>query len=639
MNILSAENISKTYGEKVLLDNVSFGIDEGDRIGLIGVNGTGKSTFLKMLAELEWPDGGQITRGSQVVVHYLPQNPEFDPMSTVLNQVFYGDTPVMRLLRDYQALLDVVTNSTDTSTQDKLIRMQAELDALDAWQLEHEAKIILNRLGVLDFGALVGTLSGGQRKRVALARALITPCDLLILDEPTNHIDNEMAVWLETYLQKRRGALFMVTHDRYFLDRVSNRIFELDHGQLYRYPGNYNTFLATKVEREAQQRATEDKRQNFLRNELEWISRGPRARGTKQKARTERYFDILDSAPEPAAEKLDLSTPASRLGNTVIALDRVCKGYGGASIINDFSYIVLRRDRIGIVGPNGTGKSTLLKLMAGKHVPDSGSVVIGSTVKIGYFAQEHEDMDERQRVIEYIREEAEYVQTADGQLITAAQMLERFLFPGALQWTPIAKLSGGEKRRVALLRMLMSAPNVLLLDEPTNDLDIPTLSILETFIDDFQGAVIAVSHDRYFLDRIVDKVFAFDGHGGITQHLGDFSAYLESQASASSEQSVVASTQGVQSSAAQTSVPEKKAVLKFTYKEQKEFDEIDSVIAETERALQSVTEKMQRAGGDYGKLQGLYEEQKTLESRLNMLLERWTYLNEFAEEIERARRG
>lgn len=636
MNILSAENVYKSYGDKVLVDSVSFGIEEGDRIGLIGVNGTGKSTLLKLVAGLESPESGTVTLGGRIVVHYLPQEPVFDPAATVLEQVFYGDTPVMRLLRQYEETLDAVSQASHTSDQQaKLIRIQTQLDEMDAWQLEHEAKVILTKLGITDFRAVVGTLSGGQRKRIALARALIEPSDLLILDEPTNHIDNESIVWLEAYLQKRQGALFMVTHDRYFLDRVVNRIFELDGGKLYRYPGNYNTFLETKLEREAQLRSSEDKRQNFLRNELEWIKRGPKARGTKQKARTNRYYDVLEQSPDVGTEGLDISVARSRLGKTVIELQNVSKGYAAHPLIQDFTYIVLRYDRIGIVGPNGSGKSTLLKLMTGKHVPDSGSVVVGSTVKIGYFSQEHEEIDGSQRVIEYIREEAEYVETADGENISAAQMLERFLFPGSLQWTPIAKLSGGEKRRLALLRMLMSAPNVLLLDEPTNDLDIPTLSVLESYLEDFPGAVIVVSHDRYFLDRVVEKVFSFERNGHISKQFGNYSEYLAHRP-VDSETTPVARTPETETGDVQQPT---RTTLKFTYKEQKEYEGIDERIAETEQSLRDTTKQMEGAGGDYEQLQTLYANQQTLESLLSELLERWTYLNERAEEIAQNRRS
>ncbi len=637
MNILSAENLYKSYGDKVLFNNISFGIDEGDRIGLIGVNGTGKSTLLQLIARVQSPEHGCLTLGGHMVVHYLPQEPSFDEYATVLEQVFYGNTPKMRLLREYEAFVEGFSNVAHSSDQQaKIIRLQMQLDDLDAWQLEHEAKVILTKLGITDFQAIVGTLSGGQRKRIALARALISPCDLLVLDEPTNHIDNESVLWLETYLQKRKGALFMVTHDRYFLDRVVNRIFELDGGQLYRYPGNYHTFLETKLARESDERATENKRQNFLRNELEWVLRGPRARGTKQKARTERYLEILDQVNDAHAEALDLSVASSRLGKNVITLEHVSKEYGQPAIIQDFSYIVLRNDRIGIIGPNGSGKSTLLKLMANRIAPDRGVVDIGLTVKLGYFSQEHEEMSGTQRVIEYIQEEAYFVETADGQSQTATQMLDRFLFPGPLQWTQICKLSGGEKRRLALLRMLMSAPNVLLLDEPTNDLDIPTLAVLETYLEDFRGAVIVVSHDRYFLDRVVEKVFAFEGEGYISKQLGNFSDYLE-QAGLKPEP--IDAVERPMRLEAQNARQQKQIVLKFTYKEQKEYEEIDEQIAKAEQSLQAINNQMENVHADFSKLQELYAEQQAIEAHLNELLDRWTYLNERAEAIEQSRRS
>ncbi|MFD1676218.1 ABC-F family ATP-binding cassette domain-containing protein [Alicyclobacillus fodiniaquatilis] len=634
MNILSVENLSKTYGEKNLLTHVSFGIDDGDRIGLIGVNGAGKSTLMKMIAGLEWPDAGNITLNGGTTVHYLPQEPVFQPGATVLSQIFYGDTPVMKALRAYEAILNRLAQQPDSGAlQAELLRLQAQLEALDAWQLEHEAKGILTRLGITDFNAVADTLSGGQRKRIALARALIQLADLLILDEPTNHIDDESALWLETYLQKRKGALFMVTHDRYFLERVVNRIFELDHGRLYSYPGNYQAFLEGKLAREDAERASENKRQNFLRNELEWIQKGPRARGTKQKARTERYYDILEQGPTGGGAQLELSSVKSRLGNQIIELENVSKAYGERTVIRDFSYIVLRADRIGIVGPNGMGKSTLLKLMAGRLQPDSGAVTIGSTVKIGYFSQEHEALDPDKRVIDYIRDEAAYVETADGEMITAAQMLERFLFPGSLQWTPIGKLSGGEKRRLALLHTLMTAPNVLLLDEPTNDLDIPTLSVLESYLDSFPGVVIAVSHDRYFLDRVADKLFVFTA-GEIEEKSGSFSDYLKARAAIDDK-----ARSDEEAPDKRTTHTHKREVLKFTYKEQKEYETIDDKIAEAEQALAEVNRQMENAADDYGKLQDLYAEQQALETKLEALMERWTYLNERAEEIERSRQS
>ncbi len=648
MSILSADKLCKSYGDKVLLDGVSFGMDEGDRIGLIGVNGAGKSTLLKLVAGVEWTESGTVTLGGSVNVQYLPQEPDFDQTATVLDQVFYGDAPVMRVLRQYEEMLEVSSQSPLTGEQQaRLLRLQSQLEAMDGWQLEHEAKGILTRLGVTDFQATVGALSGGQRKRIALARALIQPSDLLILDEPTNHIDNETVLWLETLLQKRKGALFMVTHDRYFLDRVVNRIFELDRGKLYQHPGNYQAFLEGKLAREAQERASEEKRQNFLRNEIEWIKRGPKARGTKQKARTDRYYDILEQTPVAESGVMEWSGAASRLGNTVIELERVTKTYGERVLIRDFSYLVKRRDRIGIVGPNGSGKSTLLKLLAGMDTPDRGSVIIGATAKIGYFSQEHEEMNGSQRVIEYIREVAHYVETADGQSISAAQMLERFLFPGSVQWTPIGRLSGGEKRRLALLRMLMSAPNVLLLDELTNDLDIPTLSVLESYLDDFPGAVIVVSHDRYFLDRVVENVFAFEGEGVISRFLGNFSDYSTQSAAAStapSPQGEPREPREPRSFAQREECVEergapsqKRTPLKLTFKEQKEYEEIEDRIAEAEQSRREIAEQMERAGGDYERVQALFADQQAVETRLNELLERWTYLSERVEEIEQNR--
>lgn len=634
MNILSAENIYKSYGDKVLLNNVSFGIEDSDRIGVIGVNGAGKSTLLKLVAGLENPESGTLTLGGHVTVHYLPQEPSFKTGATVLDAVYHGNTPVMSVLREYQILLDILAKDPLSGrNQEKLIHLQAKLEELNAWELEHEAKTILTKLGIVDFNEIVDYLSGGQRKRIALARALIQPSDLLVLDEPTNHIDDETAFWLETYLQKRKGALFMVTHDRYFLDRVANRIFELNNGEIYRYPGSYNTFLETKLEREASFRATEGKRQNFLRNELEWIRKGPRARGTKQKARTEKYYEILEQTPITQNEALDMSILSSRLGKTVLQLDHVSKGFNGNQVIRDFSYIVQRNDRIGIIGPNGSGKSTLLKMMAGESEPDDGTVEFGTTVQIGYFSQEHEEMDGAKRVIEYVREVAESVETADGQTVSATQMLERFLFPGPIQWTPISKLSGGEKRRLALLRMLMSAPNVLLLDEPTNDLDILTLETFESYLDDFPGAVIVVSHDRYFLDKVVEKVFAFEGDGQVSKHFGNFSDYKANQ---DMETSLVPS--------AKTKVDkdvthQKRSTLKFTYKEQKEYEEIEDRIVTTEESLVIINRKMEENSANAGKLQELYTEQQKIEMMLNELLDRWTYLNELAEQIEQQKKS
>lgn len=649
MNILSAENVSKSYGEKTLLDRISFGIAEGDRIGLIGVNGAGKSTLLKLVAGIENPEAGSLIRGSGVTFHYLPQEPVFNLESRVLQQVFQGDAPVLRLLRQYEETLDLLEKSPESRAfSARLFQLQTQLDTLDAWQLEHDAKAILTRLGIVDFEAVVGQMSGGQRKRIALAQALIQSSTLLILDEPTNHIDDESVEWLEGYLRKRKGALLMVTHDRYFLDRVVNHIFELDGGQLYHYPGNYDAFLTAKRAREAEQRATEEKRQNFLRNEVEWIKRGPKARGTKQKARTERYYEVLERTSGETSTVLELSFAKTRLGKSVIRIDHVSKGYVDRRVIEGFSYIVSRTDRIGIIGPNGSGKSTLLKLMAGRLIPDKGTVEIGTTVKIGYFSQEYEDLDGSLRALEYIRETAEFIETSDGQRVTASQMMERFLFPGSLQWTAIAKLSGGERRRLVLLRVLMEAPNVLLLDEPTNDLDISTLNVLEDYLDDFPGAVIVVSHDRYFLDRVVEKVFVLSGHGDISQYLGNFSDYLKKRPerdeavqrlavqSTGGRRAIESHTAGIKSREELGDGPER-LMPRFTFKEQKEFAEIDEKIAAAEQALRDIDEQMKAAASDYTRLQLLYDQQLKLESQLDEMLERWAYLNEIDEAIVRSR--
>lgn len=640
MNLLSVENLFQSYGEKVLFNKISFGIDENERMGILGVNGTGKSTLLRLVAGVDAPEEGTITLQSGATVHYLPQEPSFQPGTSVLGAVFDGDLPVMKSLRAYEeAQKQLEQDPESEQLQKRFLRLQGELDAENAWQLEHEAKSILQRLGLSDLGAAVDTLSGGQRKRVALARALIQPSDLLILDEPTNHIDNDTAIWLESYLQTRKGALLMVTHDRYFLNRVANRIIELDHGKIYRYQGNFETYLAAKAEREAQAIASEDKRQNFLRNELEWIRKGPKARGTKQKARTDRYYEILNQGPNDAGQDMQMSSIKSRLGKTVIELSGVTKRYDNKAVIEGFDYIVLRDDRIGIVGPNGAGKSTLLNMIAGRLIPDVGHVTQGSTVRVAYFAQEHEESEGDKRVIDIIRDVAERVETSDGETISASEMLERFLFPGPTQWTPVSKLSGGEKRRLALCKTLMSAPNVLLLDEPTNDLDIATLSVLESYLDDFAGAVITVSHDRYFLDRVVNKIFALPGDGKIHIYFGDYTDYLEKRplletAGSPNEAKGSQAKSGGKSIEEQSSARgiDKKA-RKFTFKEQKEFEEIDDVIARAEDSLKEINRQMEQVGQDVGRLQELYNDQQRLESELERLMDRWATLNEIWEEM------
>ena len=490
MNILNAEKISKTYGEKVLFDKVVLGVNKGDKIGVIGVNGTGKSTFLKIIAGIEEPDAGEIVSGRGVTVSYLAQAPQFNP----------GDTIVGYVIKD--------KNNAS----------------------EAEAKTILTKLGITDFDAAINTLSGGQRKRIALARTLVSPAEVLILDEPTNHLDSDMVIWLEEYIKKFKGELIMVTHDRYFLDNVTNRIVELDSGKLYGYDTNYSGFLELKTQREEMERATEAKRANILRRELEWIRRGCQARSTKQQARIDRYEDMKEASRQARAsfenKALEMNSVSTRLGKKTIELSDICKSFGEKKVIDDFTYIFLRDDRIGIIGKNGCGKSTLMKIITGNLKPDSGSVEIGDTVRIGYFMQENEPLDEKMTVLEFVRSIGEYVTTATGKA-TASQMCEKFLFGPKSQWTPISKLSGGEKRRLYLLSVLMSAPNVLILDEPTNDLDIETLEILEDYLDGFAGIVIVVSHDRYFLDRTVDRIFSFEGGGRLKQYEGGFSDYYE----------------------------------------------------------------------------------------------------------------
>lgn len=643
MHLLSVEHISKTYGEKVLFRDVTFGVEDGDKIGIIGVNGTGKSTFLKVIAGVEQPDSGTVSVGGRVVVRMLAQDPVFQPGETALEHVLGGDSPQLRAVQAYAVAMEAIAlNPGSEKLQAELIAANARMDEMDAWELENEAKTALSKLGIQQYDAKVETLSGGQRKRVAMAAALLLPSDVLILDEPTNHIDNESVAWLESMLQKRRGALLMITHDRYFLDRVSNRVIELDRGEAHFYQANYSRFLELKLEREEREAASEAKRQNLLRNELAWIRRGAKARTTKQKARIDRFEALKAAAPKGADGKLDVSVASSRLGKKIMEAEDLAKSYGDRVLIRDFSYIAVPEDRVGIVGRNGTGKSTLLKLIAGKLEPDAGTVELGPTVKLGWFSQEREEMDETLRVIEYIREEAEQVKTADGTTISAGQMLERFLFSPTMQWTPIAKLSGGEKRRLQLLRVLMSAPNVLLLDEPTNDLDIATLTVLEDYLDDFPGVVFVVSHDRYFLDRTVDKIIAFEGDGVITLHTGnytDYQAYAEKRESTSATPVKPTSAKVSEQPSDDAKSPQtKERALKMSYKDQKDFEAIDDWIAEAEAALAKVAENMEEASSDSSKLQELAAEQQRLEEKLESLMDRWTELNELAERIAAQKR-
>jgi ATP-binding cassette subfamily F protein uup len=642
MHLLSVEHITKSYGEKLLFENVTFGVEDGDKVGIIGVNGTGKSTFLKVIAGLDTADSGTVSIGNRVTVRMLAQDPVFAPNETTLEHVLGGDSPQLRAVQAYAAAMEAIElKPSDEALQEKLIKANQLMDEFDAWQLESDAKMALSKLGINDFEAKVETLSGGQRKRVAMAAALLLPSDVLILDEPTNHIDNDSVAWLEGMLQKRRGALLMITHDRYFLDRVSNRVIELDKGQAHFYQANYSRFLELKLDREDREAATESKRQNLLRNELAWIRRGAKARTTKQKARIDRFEALKADAPKQAGGKMDVSVASTRLGRKIVEIEDVTKRFGDRTLIRDFSYIAVPEDRVGIVGRNGSGKSTLMKLITGQLTPDEGTVELGATVKLGWFSQEHEEMDQSLRVIEYIREGAEQVKTGDGTTISAAQMLERFLFSPTMQWTPISKLSGGEKRRLQLLRVLMNAPNVLLLDEPTNDLDISTLTVLEDYLDDFPGVVFVVSHDRYFLDRTVDKIIAFEGNGVIAHHTGnysDYQAFVEKHGNvAPADVAAPKTTAAVDTSskAAPAAKPAggKERALKMSYKDQRDFEQIDGWIEEAETALADIAVRMEEASSDSGRLQELMAEQQQLEEKLEKLMDRWAELNELAEQI------
>lgn len=604
MNLVTIEDLTKSYTERLLFDHTSFSISEGEKIGLIGINGTGKSTLLRIVAGLEEPDEGSVVRGRNLKFRFLSQNPSFHE----------GDTILQSILRENEGGDHV-------------------------WDIESQAKTMLTKLGFTDFDTRVETLSGGQRKRVALISVLLSNVDILVLDEPTNHLDSSMADWLENYLKRFKGALLMVTHDRYFLDSVTNRIVELDKGKLYSYQSNYEGYLKLKAERLDMAVAAERKRQSILRVELEWMQRGARARSTKQKAHIQRFEALRDQKGPEFDTSVELDSVASRLGRTTVELEGITKAYGDKVLMKDFTYIFLKNDRIGIIGPNGSGKSTLMKVIAGWISPDSGSVSVGQTVKMGYFSQESEDMDGSLKVIDYIKGAAEYIRTKDGS-ISASQMLERFLFPSSVQYTVIEKLSGGEKRRLYLLRILMETPNVLLLDEPTNDLDIQTLTILEDYLDSFPGIVITVSHDRYFLDRVVRRIFAFEGGGMVTQYEGGFTDY---QAAVSErypegfEPEDGGRKGGVKAEASEIKKgmkPKGEKKLKFSYKEQREWDTIEADIKSLEEKVQALDMEMSRFSDNYGKLNELLKEKEEQEKLLEDKMERWMYLTDLAEQIE-----
>lgn len=608
MNLLTMEHITKAYTDRVLLNDVAFSINENEKIGVIGINGMGKSTLLKVTAGIEPYDEGKISMGKQVKICYLPQTPEFEEGTTVLRA----------------AIADNVNE-------------------LNQWTIEADARSMLNQLGFYDYNEKVEHMSGGQKKRIVLVNALLTPADILILDEPTNHLDNAMSEWLEEYLIGFRGAILMVTHDRYFLDRVATRIVEVDQGKLYSYPGNYSEFVKLKAERQDMALATERKRKSLLRTELEWLGRGARARSTKQKAHIDRIKAMQEIKDIQEEKRVVLDSVASRMGNKTIELENISKSYGNRKLISDYSYIFLKNDRIGIIGPNGCGKTTLLKIINGIVRPDSGTIEIGQTIRIGYFSQENEYMDASMKVIDYVKEVGEYVTTSDGK-ITASQMLERFLFDGAMQWSKIEKLSGGEKRRLYLMRVLMSAPNVLILDEPTNDLDIQTLTILEDYLDHFDGIIITVSHDRYFLDRIVNRTFSFEGDGKVRQFEGGYSDYLirkelEGLDTEMSLKGHAAATEGQLKkgeSSSKDTWKQRKPKFKFTYKEQREFETIDDDIAKLEEKLETLDAQIAANATNSVKLRELMDKKEEAGNELDEKMERWVYLNDLNEKIQNA---
>lgn len=591
MNILNIEHISKIYGEKVIFEDASFGVQEGDKVGIIGINGTGKSTLLKMLAGEEVPQTGQIIMQNNKRLAYLPQNPQFPENATILSYI------------------------QDCETE---------------WKVQSN----LTQLGITEYEKQIAVLSGGQRRKVALAKILAQDFDILLLDEPTNHLDEAMILWLEDYLKSFRGTVLMVTHDRYFMDKVTNRILEISHGKMYGYEANYSKFLELKAEREEMELASERKRQSVLRMELEWAKRGCRARTTKQRARLERLEALKNTAVPVGDQSVELESVETRMGKKTIELKHISKKYGNQVLVEDFNYILLKNQKLGIIGPNGCGKSTLMKLMAGLVEPDSGMVEMGETIKIGYFAQEEQEMDDSQRVIDYVKDIAEYINTKDGR-ISASQMLERFLFTPDMQYAPIGKLSGGEKRRLYLLGVLSSEINVLLLDEPGNNLDIPTLTILEDYLNSFSGIVVTVSHDRYFLDNVVDRIFEFAGNGKLQQYEGGYTDYLEAKErrNGNVKQTVQAEKKEEKKDSAKSWKQNRTAKLKFTFKEQKEFETIDDDIAKLEGKLEELEQEIMKNATNSGKLNELTVEKEEAEALLEEKMDRWVYLNDLAEKI------
>ena len=625
--MLRLENISKSYGDKLLFSELHTIIRKNERIGLIGVNGTGKSTLLKIIAGKESADSGELIHARDFTVSYLPQDEQIEEDLSVIDYIFKSDLPMMNLLREYEKCsANLAKHPEDEGLQQELLRMQEKMEEHNAWDLQTGVQTILSKLGITFYEEKAMHLSGGQKKRVLLAKALIEQADLLILDEPTNHLDHETILWLEQYLANYQGALLLVTHDRYFLNRVTNIIYELANGNLYTYKGNYEAFVEQKMLREEEERRAEERHKNRLRNEMEWLKRGPRARSTKQRARIERIQQMQERTFHTENAKIDIQVGSTRLGSKVIELEGVAKQLGGRTLWKDFSFIVTPDSRIGILGPNGAGKTTLLDVIAGRLQADEGDVITGETVKIGYYKQGEEDLDPEKRIIDYIKEVAEVITTVDGREITAEQMLERFLFSRYKQWSYIKSLSGGERRRLYLLKILMTEPNVLLLDEPTNDLDIETLNILEEYIDQFPGVVLTVSHDRYFLDRIADLLFVLDGEGAIEIIYGNFTTYMEKldrEAQAQREQKKEVRQK--------TQKPKKK---RLSYMEQREWETIEDEIEALEKEVEAIIVAINAAADDVEKVQELYDRQQNLEEELMLKLERWEELSLIVESLE-----
>ncbi len=629
MNIVSLENVSKNYGFKPLFENVTLGLEDRDKVGIIGANGSGKTTFLRILAGVEEPDTGRVVRAKGKSLAYLSQNPPYDENLTVLETIFASSSGVMQTIRDYEAVChDLAAGNDDAALLQRMSDLQHELEMNGGWDIEANARAVLTKLDITDTAAKMGTLSGGQRKRVALAHELIFKPDILILDEPTNHLDADTIEWLEDYLRRYTGALLLVTHDRYFLDRVTDRIFEVDRSGIQSFNGNYAYYLEKKAEQETLREVEGHKREQLIKKELAWLRRGAKARTRKSKHRIEAAHTLMAQPKEAAKQDVDIAIGSKRLGSKVVEINGISKSYGANMLIDDFSYLLKRDDRIGIIGANGSGKTTLLDMITGRIAPDTGEIEIGQTVHIGYYDQESRELNDEQRVIDYIRDIAEYVTTNEGVQITAGKMLERFLFTPAQQYAVIGNLSGGERRRLYLLRILMGSPNVLLLDEPTNDLDIPTLIALEEYLDDFAGALVVVSHDRYFLDRTIENVFRFEPGGNVREFAGDYTAYLEAVARDEDTVSTPNVSKGNVKPAAGDTITKPK---KLSFKETRELEELEKRIAAAEVRMPEIEQELKQAGSDAGHVHELFTEQQSLEAKLEADMTRWAELAERAD--------